>query len=199
MALGPGLTGGCAVSETDSTAAQEEPGTLGEFEQALGQTCSINDDCPRGTGCYNGTCIGIVQFGPVPAPPLSPACVSDGQCAPYGRRCSIDTTTFTPGGSYGYCFAPTCSVSWGSFWIPQNSTVDFTVTSNEMPGGSYSLLHGTRNGVIDENGSYYNLVSGVFPITNSPGLSGFYSRYVRMYAPDGRLFCTTNESYAYFY
>jgi hypothetical protein len=66
-----------------------------------------------------------------------------------------------------------------------------------MPGGSYSLLYGTKNGIADEQGSYYGWVSGVFPITNSPGFAGTYMRYINMYAPDGRWFCQTNEAYVH--
>lgn len=192
-----GLAGGCAVSETAPTAAQEEPLVLGELEQAVGQSCVKNDNCPRGTGCFNGTCIQILEFGPAPEAPLSPACVSDGQCAPAGRRCSVHTTTTYPGGPHGYCLAPTCSVSWDPYWVPQNSTTNFIVTSSEMPIDSYSVLYGTKNGITDEYGSYYNWVSGVFPITNFPGFSGYYMRYINMFAPDGRWFCQTNQAYVY--
>ena len=76
--------------------------------------------------------------------------------------------------------------------VPQNSTTTFTVSSEFMPADSYSLLHGTKDGVVDEAGSYYNWVSGEFPITNSPGFAGAYTRYINMYAPDGRWFCQTN-------
>jgi len=193
------LAGGCAVSETSSPAAQEDLPVLGESKQAVGQSCRINDHCPRGMGCYNRTCIQIVEFGPIPEAPLAPACVSDGQCAPAGRRCGINTTAYYPGGPHSYCLAPTCSVSWNPSWVPQNSTTNFTVTSNEMPVGSYSLLYGTKNGTADEYGSYYDWVSGIFPITNYPGFAGYYMRYIDMYTPDGRWFCQTNQSYVYAY
>lgn len=187
---------GCATGEPEGDpAVPGESLALSESEQEVVQACSVNDDCARGYGCYNGTCFGYVVFGPVPAPPFSPACVSDGQCAPAGRRCGMHTTTYTPGGGYSYCVVPTCSVSWSYSPVPQGSTVNFNVTSEYMGHGAFSLLYGTRNGSWDVYGDYYNLVSGVLLVANSPGLSGDYMRFVDMYAPDGRWFCRSNYSY----
>lgn len=80
------LAGGCAVSETDAAAAPQESLTLGESELGVLQSCTRNDHCPLGTGCYNRTCEPIPDFGPLPEDPWGPRCVSDAQCAPFGRR-----------------------------------------------------------------------------------------------------------------
>jgi hypothetical protein len=83
--------------------------------------------------------------------------------------------------------------------IPPNATTNFTVTSDELPSGAYSLMSGTKDGITDVDGSYYDWTSGVFPITNFPGFAGYYMRYIDMYAPDGRWFCRTNQAYAHAY
>lgn len=181
-----GLIGGCAVSDTNPTGAQAEAYIIGE-----GQSCIVNDHCPRGLGCHNGVCKLLSVFG-APEPPYAPACASDGQCPP-GRRCGVHTVTYDDL-TADYCIAPTCSVEWSSNVLPPNSTTNFIVTSDEMPTGSYSLLYGTRNGIADVQGSYYGWVNGVFPITNFPGFAGFYTRRIEMYAPDGRKLCETDAA-----
>lgn len=192
------LAGGCAVSETDSAAAPQESLTLGESELGALQSCTRNDQCALGTACYNRTCIDLPSPpGPLPEEPWGERCVNDAQCAPFGRRCEVHTNTYVPNGPVGYCVAPSCSVSWSLSVIPPNATTNFIVTSSEMPwGGSYSVMYGTKNGVTDVDGAYYDWIEGVFPITNFPGFAGSYMRYLEMYAPDGRLFCTTNQAYA---
>ena len=56
-------------------------------------------------------------------------------------------------------------------------------------GAASTTRAGTRDGVIDEAGSLFNLVSGSFPITNSPGMAGSYVRYIRMFGPDHAELC----------
>lgn len=180
---------GCEAAEPEpplDDAAEEQ---VEEVDQALCADCN----CPRGTRCYvDGTCQGYPVFGPIPN--LGPPCIGDCQC-PAGTRCEMDIGSPS---SYGYCVTPTCSVSFDAVTVPPNGTTIFTVTSQWMPQGSYSLLYGTKDGVWDENGSVYNLTSGAFPIVNSPGLAGDYMRYVVMKGPQHEVLCQTAPAYAYF-
>jgi hypothetical protein len=123
---------------------------------------------------------------------MAPPCVCDRQCgegwtlpAQPGRgaaRCELS-------GTYGYCVNPTCELYWSAGSVAPGGTVTLSVTSSNLPEGSYLRLYGTRNGVVDEAGSLFNLVSGSFPITNSAGLEGSYVRYIRIFGPDHAQLC----------
>jgi hypothetical protein len=164
-------------------AARPEPEeNVGQVDQALCDICS----CPRGSECKaNGSCGGIdpdvVKFGPVPA-----LCVEDCQCFS-GERCLRG-----PGASYGLCTS--CSVWYNPLNVPLNSTTTFSISSLNMPPGAYTQLFGTRDGAWDVNGTVFNLTSGNFTITNSPGLAGTYVRHVVMRGPSNEFLCESPEA-----
>jgi hypothetical protein len=160
------------------------PTGLAEKSQASCVSCA----CPRGQACNHlGVCAGYPLFGPIPGPPLWPACVCDSQC-PTGSVCSLSN-------GYGYCQVPTCAAFWDVAVVPPNGTANFGVSSQWMPAGSYSRLYGTRNGVLDTDGLLYNTVAGSFLVQNAPGLAGFYMRYVRMFGPDHTPLCQSEPVY----
>jgi hypothetical protein len=81
--------------------------------------------------------------------------------------------------------------------VPPNGTTTLSITSQALPAGSYTELHGTKNGVTDEY-SVYNLTEGSFPIVNSPGLAGLYIRWIFMRGPNNELLCSPQSTYATF-
>jgi hypothetical protein len=178
---------GCATSEPEPR-VEQATAQLGD-----GQACSSDCQCDRGFRCTSGTCQSIVQFGPVPGPPLSPACVCDSQC-PTGSVCSDPHNTSS---SYGYCITYACTISFAPYYTPPGGTTTLTLTSDSPPG-SYSLLYGQKNSSWDTIGAYYGLTSGSFSITNTPGLAGLYMRYAVLYRPDGQQLCTTAPTYSCF-
>ncbi len=179
--------------ESEAIAQAEELGQSAQAGAALGApsggvmpqvSCASHCNCPLGQQCAGGTCQTIIF--PSPAPP-TPPCMADCQCA-------LRSYCNGANGGWGICIAPTCSVAWSYSPVPSGSTVNFLISSSQMPANSYLKLYGTRNGVVDENGTVYNLVSGTFPIPNAPGSSGVYTRYVRMYSPTNRLLCQSNTA-----
>jgi len=93
-----------ACSVTDPSVASSKSEVIeGSDPGNTTGACASNAACARGTGCYQGTCLDIVEFSPKPAPPLSPPCVTQSQCTPVARSCSVNFETYTPGGTYGYC------------------------------------------------------------------------------------------------
>lgn len=186
-----------------SEVSSEEQGELAPVQLAEKTQASCNScECPRGQACnYAGVCAGYPVFGPIPRPPLFPPCVCDSQCwlgGPDAPPMPGAVCTNYGGSGYGYCAVPQCSASWSLAVVPPNGTVDFIVSSDWMPPGSYSRLYGTKDGITDENGAVYNLVSGVFPIQNNPGMAGTYMRYLRMYGPDHAQLCVTAPTYSTF-
>lgn len=208
MMIGWFALGACAVERDEpgsqsgppELASRDEsrPPVLAETSQAVCSDCA----CPRGQRCnFLGVCAAYPVFGPIPRPPLFPPCVCDSQCwigGPDAPPMPGAVCTNYGGSSYGYCEVPQCSVSWALAVVPPNGTVDFIVSSASMPPGSYSRLYGTKDGVTDENGAVYNLVSGVFPIQNNPGMAGTYMRYLHMHGPDHTLLCVTAPTYSTF-
>lgn len=161
------------------TASPEPEENVGQVDQAVCAICS----CPLGDECKaTGDCGGIVQF----SPSLPNPCIEDCQC-PSGTRCTRD------GGSYGFCRTPTCSASYSVTTVPLNGTTTFSISSQYMPPGAYTKLFGTKDGIQDVNGTVFNLTSGSFTITDSPGLGGKYIRYVMMYGPNNATLCSTQN------
>jgi hypothetical protein len=85
-------------------------------------------------------------------------------------------------------------VSYSPVNVPLNGVTIFSVSSSHMPPGAYTQLFGTRNGAWDENGTVFNLTSGSFTITNSPGLAGTYVRHVVMRGPSNEFLCLSPEA-----
>lgn len=183
---------GCDAAEPEpppleDVAAEDEEAEEAEedFEERSLLLCNDDCICPPATRCWDGICTSYARFGPIPIH-LS-ACVDDCQCLA-GTFCD---NAF---GSYGYCQSqtPSCSLSFDAAVVQPGATTNLTVTSELMPAGSFSLLYGTKDGVPDENGSMYNLTSGSFPIVNSPGLAGVYTRSAVMYGPQNQPLCWTD-------
>lgn len=93
----------CGVTDPSVASSESEVVDVDNPDDEPTGGCTSNAACPRGTGCYQGTCWGIVEFSPRPGPPLWPPCVTQSQCTPVGRSCSVNFEAFTPGGAYGYC------------------------------------------------------------------------------------------------
>ncbi|QRN97743.1 sialidase [Archangium violaceum] len=93
-----------------------------------------------------------------------------------------------------------CSAWLTSNRIPSGGTATFGFTSSgPFPAGSRAYLYGTRNGVVDTNGSLsYDQISFSYLVLNSPGLEGYYERYVVIRGPDNLDLCTTNTVSAWF-
>ena len=176
------LAAGCAAEAPTPHRAQRTAAVT------AGQSCSSDCECDRGLRCTNGTCQGFVEFGPIPAPPLSPACVCDSQC-PSGTLCSNPQNTPT---SYGYCHAYQCSLTFAPYYVGPGDSTALSLTSDPPPPpGSYTLLYGTRDGVTDVAGARFDLTAGTFAIANTPGLAGAYVRYATIHRPNGELLCST--------
>lgn len=94
----------------------------------------------------------------------------------------------------------TCSAWFSSATVPSGGTATFGFTaSGPFPAGSRSYLHGTRNGVVDANGSpSYDQTTFSFLVLNSPGLEGKYERYVIIRGPNNVELCRTNTVSAWF-
>jgi hypothetical protein len=93
---------------------------------------------------------------------------------------------------------PTCSASFGSFYVASGDTTVFSFTSANVPPGSTSYLYGTKNGLPDANGIPYGVTSGAYLVANSPGLEGLYARWVVIRGPDGAEVCKTNTTSVFF-
>lgn len=154
--------------------------------QAELTSCSSHDVCPVGTYCSTGGyCSGFV-IGPTPGP----TCGNDYQCP--GQRC---TNTSPNLGTYGACVTPSCAIQFSPAYVPAGGTSLFTLTSN-APSGSLGLIYGTRDGQQDGFGFAVPAPTS-FVVANSPGLAGFYMRYVDVYAPNSQFWCRTASVYSY--
>ncbi|WP_395840050.1 MopE-related protein [Cystobacter fuscus] len=93
-----------------------------------------------------------------------------------------------------------CSAWLTSDRIPSGGTATFGFTSSgPYLAGSRAYLYGTRNGVVDANGSpSYDQISFSYLVLNSPGLEGYYQRYVVIRGPDNAEVCRTNTVSAWF-
>jgi hypothetical protein len=183
------LSFGCAIDKSEPLPDENAGESFGEAAQAL-TSCRSHSDCPVGTYCdITGVCSMFVI-----SPSFGPTCGSDVQCMSYGQRC---TNTNPNLGSYGSCVTPACSAQYSLSVVSLGGTTYFNVDSN-APSGSYSLLYGTRDNVQDAFGNFFQLTSGSFPIQYSPGLAGYYMRYIDMYAPNNQLWCRTQPTYTYF-
>jgi len=183
------LSFGCATDQPLPLPDESAGETFAETAQAL-TSCRSHSDCPVGTYCdTSGTCSSFV-IGPT----LGPACGSDSNCT-FGQLCTNRNPSL---GFYGSCVTPDCSAQYSLSFVPLNGTTYFNVTSN-APSGSYSRLYGTKDNNPDAFGTMFQLTSGSFPILNSPGLAGYYMRYLEMYTSDNRLWCQTQNQPTYTY
>lgn len=193
---------GVEQSETSSPAVDEsappsaQAVAQGQASEAAGkqageltaQACTTDCQCSLGTHCVGGTCVGAIIAGP---PPPQPVCFSDCQCGP-SSRCN------NPPGDWGQCAS--CSISWSAATVPPGGTVNLILSSTAVPADGYTRLYGQKNGMPDPSagGAQFNVVSGSFPITNGPGMNGYYSRWVQMFNASGRMLCQSAISYVNF-
>ncbi|AKJ06107.1 BNR repeat domain protein [Archangium gephyra] len=100
----------------------------------------------------------------------------------------------------GVCPTTTCSAWLTRTSIPSGGLATFGyTTSGYIPAGSRAYLYGTRNGVVDANGSpSYDQTTFSYDVLNAPGLEGYYQRYVVIRGPDNATLCTTNTVSAWF-
>jgi hypothetical protein len=95
----------------------------------------------------------------------------------------------------GAACTTTCS-AWfiGFYYIHSGGTTTFGFqTSGYIPAGSRAYLYGTKNGVVDENGSAsFDQTTFSYDVLNSPGREGYYERYVVIRGPNNATLCTTN-------
>ncbi|WP_225414668.1 RCC1 domain-containing protein [Stigmatella hybrida] len=87
-----------------------------------------------------------------------------------------------------------CSAWMSSATVPSGGTATFGFSAvGSFPAGSKAYLYGTRNGVVDTNGSLsYDQLTFSYLVLNSPGLEGYYQRYVVIRGPNNLDLCTTN-------
>ncbi|MCP3142295.1 RCC1 domain-containing protein [Pyxidicoccus xibeiensis] len=87
-----------------------------------------------------------------------------------------------------------CSAWLSSDTVPSGGTATFGfVTTGPFPAGSRAYLYGTRNGVVDANGSdSYDQLTFSYQVGNYPGLEGYYQRYIIIRGPDYAALCETN-------
>lgn len=185
---------GCDAAEPEPPSLEDVAEEDEEAEEVFEERghplpCDDHCDCPFGFSCSNGTCWDYIEFSPTHIY----SCVADCQCDAEKTGMTGMTCYYSsPTNAYGACYTPNCSLSFDAAVVQRGATTNLTVTSEFMPAGSYTLLYGTKDGVPDENGSRYNLTSGTFPIVNSPGLAGEYTREAVMYGPQNQLLCWTD-------
>ncbi|WP_158501715.1 MopE-related protein [Vitiosangium sp. GDMCC 1.1324] len=87
-----------------------------------------------------------------------------------------------------------CSAWFSSPTVPSGGTATFGFSaSGSYPAGSKAYLYGTRNGVVDTNGTFsYDQLTFSFLVLNSPGLEGYYQRYLIIRGPNNVDLCRTN-------
>ncbi|WP_375768932.1 MopE-related protein [Archangium gephyra] len=87
-----------------------------------------------------------------------------------------------------------CYAYTSSYTIPSGGTATFGFsTSGYIPAGSRAYLYGTRDGVMDTNGTEsYDQTTFSFLVLNSPGLQGYYQRWIVIRGPNNATLCTTN-------
>ena len=98
------------------------------------------------------------------------------------------------------CPAITCSAYSSSSLVPSGGTATFGfTTSGPVPAGSRAYLYGRRDFVMDTNGTEsYDQTTFSFLTLNSPGLQGYYQRWIVIRGPDNTDLCTTNSVYVRF-
>ncbi|WP_200883653.1 putative metal-binding motif-containing protein, partial [Archangium violaceum] len=98
------------------------------------------------------------------------------------------------------CIPITCSAWFSTSTVPSGGTATFGFsTSGSIPAGSRAYLYGTRDGVMDTNGTVsYDQTTFSFLVLNSPGLQGYYQRYVVIRGPNNATLCTTNTTSQWF-
>ncbi|WP_224367814.1 RCC1 domain-containing protein [Hyalangium versicolor] len=93
-----------------------------------------------------------------------------------------------------------CSAWFSSATVPSGGTATFGFSAvGSYPAGSKAYLYGRRNGVVDTSGSFsYDQLTFSFLVLNSPGLQGYYERYIVIRGPNNQDLCTTNTVYQTF-
>ncbi|WP_395833744.1 MopE-related protein [Archangium violaceum] len=148
-----------------------------------------------------------------PTPPGSFSCTPDPGYSALGGDCNDGNSSVHPGaaeacdrvdnncnGSVDEVCSVTCSAWLSSATVPSGGTATFGFSaSGPIPAGSRSYTYGTRNGVVDANGSpSHDQTSLSYLVLNSPGLEGYYERYMVIRGPNNALLCTTNTVSAWF-
>jgi alpha-tubulin suppressor-like RCC1 family protein len=98
------------------------------------------------------------------------------------------------------CIPITCSAYVSAPSVPSGQTATFGfTTSGPVPSGSRAYLYGKRDFVMDTNGEYsFDQTTFSFLVLNSPGLEGYYQRWVIIRGPDNTELCRTNSVYMRF-
>jgi subtilisin family serine protease len=86
----------------------------------------------------------------------------------------------------------TCAFTVSATSVPSGGSVVFSLASGgPIPSGSLAYLYGTKDGVVDESGSFATTLNFSSTIVNTFDLAGSYSRYMIIRSPGGAEVCRT--------
>jgi hypothetical protein len=144
------------------------PTPTDELSQFVAQACTTSCDCPSGSRCTSGRCVGIVGVSPGPPPPY---CAADCQC--------MAPTPYCDNAPSPKCQSVECRQSLSSLNLPPGGTATYSWTT--AGGGVRVVLLGTKNNVPDETGqTTLPSLSGSFVVGDTPGKAGSYERWISL-------------------